>query len=519
MTDGSRTVEELSRENAELRRRIADLESAAGEDTDSRAPDVQASKQGEILRAITESAVDAIFCKDMDRRYSFTNPAMEKLLGAPAGALIGKRAEDLFDEEAVAAIEEADGPAFKGEVNTGSWTVNVGENRHTFHVVEVPLLDTGGAVWGICGIVRDITDLKTTELALREKEFLVESASSVIATADLDGNMTYANPAFLDAWGYGSFDEVRGHPFPMFWLVDEILDTIMSALLGEGKWFGELKARRKDGTLFDVQVLAAAIKDNDGNVIGLMSSSIDITERKKAVTALAERAEELARSNAELEQFGYAASHDLQEPLRMMAAFSEVLATRCGDQLDERGHKYLNQILEGARRMQALINGMLSLSRVGTHGRPMEAVDSGKVLEGVLDTLHLALKESGAKVTSGEMPTVIADRVQLSQVLQNLIGNALKFRGEQPPVLKISSRRVGHLSRFDIWDNGIGIDEKFHDRIFQIFQRLHTRDEYDGNGIGLSLTRKIVERHGGAIWLESSPGEGARFSFTLPAAD
>ena len=191
MGDGLKSVEELTGENARLRERIAALESERAGQQES-----QASKRAEILRAITEFAVDAIFCKDLDRRYTFTNPAMEKLLGVPSAALIGKRAEDLFDQEAVAAIEEADGPAYQGKANTGTWSIHVGEDLHTFHVIEVPLLDSSGSVWSICGIVRDITDLKTTEEALREKEFMVESSSSIIATADLDGNMTYANPAF-----------------------------------------------------------------------------------------------------------------------------------------------------------------------------------------------------------------------------------------------------------------------------------------------------------------------------------
>lgn len=486
--------------------------------TEQRRLEGQTQKSAEMFRAVTETAEDAIFIKDLDRRYTLVNPAMAKLLGLPADQIIGKRADDIFDAEALAAIEQADGPAFLGEVNTGTWTVNVAERRHTFHVVEVPLRNDGGEVWSICGIVRDITVLKETEETLREKVFLVESASSIISTADLEGKITYANPAFLCTWGYNSLDEVRGDHFSDHWLVSEIREEVMEALLGEGTWFGEVKARRKDGAIFDVQVSAAAIKDGEGNVIGLMSSSIDITERKQAERALARRAEELARSNQELEHFAYVASHDLQEPLRIMASFSEVLQRRYGEQLDEKGVRYLNHIVEGATRMQALIRGLLTISRVGTHGKPLTKVASHAVLEEVLKDLQRVIASAGATITAEDLPQVLADRVQLSRLLRNLIGNALKFRGQAAPTVTISSQKIGHLIRFDIQDNGIGIDEKFHDRIFKMFQRLHTRETYEGNGIGLAVARKIVERHGGTIWLDSTPGSGTRFSFTLPSA-
>ena len=386
----------------------------------------------EIFRAVTESAVDAIFCKDLDRRYTLVNPAMEKLLNLPVAEIVGKSAEDIFGPEAVAAIEEADGPAFQGEANTGIWTIDVGEHRHTFHVVEVPLLDAEGAVSGICGIVRDITELKQSERSLLEMKFLVESASSVIATTSLDGVMTYANPAFLATWGFDDLDEVLGNPFSQYWLVEHVLDEIMAALLGEGKWTGELEARRKDGSLFDVQVQAAAIRDHEGEIVGLMSSSIDITERKEAERSLARRAEELARSNAELEQFAYVASHDLQEPLRMVSSYVQLLERRYKDKLDDDANDFISFASDGAKRMQAMIIDLLALSRVSTAAQPFEPTQSEEVVDRAVADLEVLIDERGAVVHRGPLPQVEVDPIQFTQLLQNLLSNAVKFCTQEP---------------------------------------------------------------------------------------
>ena len=401
----------------------------------------------EIFRAVTESAVDAIFCKDLDRRYTLANPAMERLLNLPAAEIMGKSAEDIFGPEAVAAIEEADGPAFAGKPNTGFWTIDVGDNRHTFHVVEVPLLRSDSLSSGICGIVRDISELKESERALQEKEFLVESASSVIATPSVDGEMTYANPAFLatwgfdsldevlgnpSTWGFDSLDEVLGNPFSRFWMVEHVLDEIMASLLGEGKWTGEIEARRKDGSLFDVQVQAAAIRDNEGELVGLMSSSIDITERKEAEEALARRAEELGRSNTELEQFAYVASHDLQEPLRMVSSYVQLLERRYKDRLDDNANDFIGFASDGAKRMQAMIIDLLALSRVSTAAQPFEPTQSEEVVDRAVADLEVLIDERGAVVHRGPLPQVEVDPIQFTQLLQNLLSNAVKFCTQEP---------------------------------------------------------------------------------------
>ncbi len=242
----------------------------------------------------------------------------------------------------------------------------------------------------------------------------------------------------------------------------------------------------------------------------------DITERKRAEQALAARAEALARSNEELQQFAYVASHDLQEPLRTVASFCELLRRRYRGKLGPEADEFIDFAVDGARRMQSLIRDLLDLSRITTRGRPFVAVDAGALLRETVRGLRTAVAEAGAEIEIGELPTVTGDPAQLEQLFANLLGNALKYRSERAPRITVTAEREGEGWRFCVGDNGIGIEEEFRERIFQIFQRLHTREEYGGNGIGLALCRKIANRHGGRIWVESRKGESSRFYVWLP---
>ncbi len=242
----------------------------------------------------------------------------------------------------------------------------------------------------------------------------------------------------------------------------------------------------------------------------------EIAVRKEAEDEVRETAQELARSNGELEQFAYVASHDLQEPLRMVASYVDLLSQRYKEQLDEKAQRWIGFAVDAATRMKQLINDLLEFSRVSTRGKEFAKVDCDKVFSTVLANLQQVILESGGAVSRGELPAVLGDVVQVTQLFQNLISNAIKYHGPEPPRVSIEAVRQEDVWQFSVCDNGIGIDSQFHERIFVIFQRLHTRTEYAGTGIGLALCKKIVERHGGRIWVESQPGLGATFHFTLP---
>jgi light-regulated signal transduction histidine kinase (bacteriophytochrome) len=238
--------------------------------------------------------------------------------------------------------------------------------------------------------------------------------------------------------------------------------------------------------------------------------------RRQAEKDLAQKVEELARSNADLEQFAYVASHDLQEPLRMVAAYTQLLSERYTGKLDANADKFIGYASEGALRMQVLIQDLLAFSRVGRREGSLTSVDCNSLMDEVRQTLAGAIQDSGAVLTSGTLPVVLADRTQILQVFQNLLSNAIKFRGESAPMISVLAEKQDEQWLFTVRDNGIGIASEYADNIFVIFQRLHARSEYPGNGIGLAICKKIIQRYGGKIWVESMPGCGSTFKFTMP---
>ena len=242
----------------------------------------------------------------------------------------------------------------------------------------------------------------------------------------------------------------------------------------------------------------------------------EIQERQRAEERLARQAQELARSNADLEQFAYVASHDLQEPLRMVASYTQLIAKRYRGRLDEDADEFIAFVVDGALRMQRLINDLLAFSRVGTRGKAFTLTSWEAVMQRVASNLATAIEERHAEVTWEGLPTLPADDTQAVLLLQNLVGNAIKFNGAEPPRVRVAAHQVGSEWQFSVSDNGIGIDPQYAERIFVIFQRLHPASEYPGTGIGLAICKKVVERHGGRIWLDSTPGGGTTFYFTLP---
>ena len=367
--------------------------------------------------------------------------------------------------------------------------------------------------------------LKREHDALAERlAFLVESANDIILLSDAEWRILDANTRAIASYGY-ALEELKTKRVPDLRAPEEAGAFAADSRpvdSGKGAVY-ETRHQRKDGTTFPVESSAGSF-ELDGRMYR-QSIIRDITERKKAEQELRRALADLERSNRELEQFAYVASHDLQEPLRMVSSYTQLLADRFKGQLDAKAEMYIHYAVEGAVRMQRLINDLLEFSRIETRGGAFEKTASGAALDEALKDLHEAIEESEAVIIRSLLPVVKADPIQLTHLFQNLIGNAVKFRraGTRPEI-RVEAELVEAPAgaparrewRFAVSDNGIGIDPQYQDRIFVIFQRLHTRDEYPGTGIGLALCRRIAERHGGRIWFDSEPGRGATFYFTLP---
>jgi PAS domain S-box-containing protein len=297
--------------------------------------------------------------------------------------------------------------------------------------------------------------------------------------------------------------------------VERVRAAMRSHLESDTPYAVEYRIRHKNGSYRTWTGHGKALRDQEGRAYRMIGACSDITERKRAEHEREVALAEVQRSNQELERFAYVASHDLQEPLRMVSSYTQLLGQRYADQLDDRAREYIAYAVDGAVRMQQLID-LLAYSRIQTQGKVPEPVDANAVLADALRNLLVSIAESQASINNDELPVVRADRTQLMQVFQNLIANAIKFRGSAPPVISVVARDLGHDWLFAVKDNGIGIDPRYADRLFTIFQRLHTRQEYPGTGIGLAVCKRIVERHGGKIWYESESGQGTTFLFTLP---
>ena len=382
----------------------------------------------------------------------------------------------------------------------------------------VPFMGEDGKPRQYMAVRTDITQRKKAEEVREHLAAVVESSDDAILSKDLKGTITAWNRGAEKIFGY-SAAEAMGQPMLMLFPPDRLSDEAdILARVGRGESVEHFEAvrLRKDGKKIDVSVTISPIRDSSGAIVGASKIARDITERKQAEAVLASQAEELRRSNAELEQFAYVASHDLQEPLRMVASYAELLAERYQGKLDDRADKYIGYAVDGAKRMQILIHDLLAYARVSSQAKPLQPTDSSAVLAQVMKQLRATIEVSKAEVKYGQLPVVNADEVQLGQIFQNLISNAVKFHVEGPPHVEIRAESDGRMWNFAVADDGIGISKESGGRIFQMFQRLHTREEYEGSGIGLAISKRIVERHGGRIWFDSIPGKGTTFHFTIP---
>lgn len=477
---------------------------------------MSANQADDRFRSIVEAIPSAIVLVDRDRRIRFVNRKAEALFGYAREELLGAEVETL-----IPARFQQGHARHVAEFFARPETRAMGAGRDLFgrrkNGEEVPIeigLSPIDTTEGLCTLA-SIIDITERRRAQERFELVVEASPSAMIMIDAARRIRLVNRRAEELFGY-SRAEFIGQPIEM--LVPERYrpghpDHVAAFVarpearpMGAGR---ELFGVRKDGVEVPVEIGLTPIDAPDGHFV--VASIIDITERKRAE-------DELRRSNAELEQFAYVASHDLQEPLRMVANYTELLAQRYGGQLDERADKYIRYASDGARRMQRLVADLLAYSRVGSQGKALAPVDAAQVLAAVTHSLQRLMREAGAMVETGPLPRVMADEGQLHQLLQNLISNAIKFRSEAPPRVRVSAEPGGLRWTFRVTDNGIGIDMQYAQRIFQMFQRLHELGRYEGSGIGLAIAKRIVERHGGTIWIDSVPGQGSTVAFTLPAA-
>jgi len=362
------------------------------------------------------------------------------------------------------------------------------------------------------------TALRQREEALRDAEtarerfrFMAESMPQKIFTATPQGDIDYFNRQWMEFTGL-TFEQIKDWGWTQFVHPDDVEENVRlwrhSLATGEPFVF-QHRFRRADGAYRWHLTRANAMRDAAGAISMWIGSNTDIHEQK-------EKEEELRRANEDLQQFAYSSSHDLQEPIRNVAVYSEVVAKRYHQLLDAEGQQYLGFVTEGARRLATLINDLLAYTRTGVVEGDLTVVDSEAALRNALSSVAEAVRESGATVTHNGLPAVYMGEAHLELVFQNLIGNALKYRKADPPQINISADRQGAAWRFSVHDNGIGIDPQYKEKIFGVFKRLHHNRKYSGTGIGLAICQRVVERYGGRIWVESAPGEGSTFHFTVP---
>jgi len=477
-------------------------------------------------RSTFELAASGIAHIGMDRRFIRVNRRLCEILGYPQAQLLGLTGRNISHPDDLDVINSQRPALYAGTIDA----VRVEKRylRKDRSVVWVAFSmtverDAEGRPTHEIAVYNDITAQRDAEARLRESEELYRQtfqlAASGIAHVGLDGRFLQVNRSLCEILGYTEGELVGRSVKEISHPDDKDLTDAQRARVHEGELDAarfEKRYLRKNGSLVWVELAVALARDPHGHPQYEIAMFDDITERKSAEQALKDAHEELKRSNAELEQFAYVASHDLQEPLRMVSSYTQLVMRRYGDRLDGDAKEFMNYVVDGAARMKQLIEDLLAYSRVGTKGKDFKPVAVENALERAVTNLHAAIEESGAEITHDALPTVNADEVQLAQLFQNLMGNALKFRGPEKARIHIKATETPSDFCFFVADNGIGIEPQYFERIFMLFQRLHTKGDYPGTGIGLAICKKVVERHGGRIWVESEPGKGSSFNFTLP---
>jgi PAS domain S-box-containing protein len=465
---------------------------------------------------------DVHFRHGLDGRWISASASAEQMLGFRPDELAGRRALDLVhraDREHVeralrAALQVSDTLSLRLRVVRRSGTLLRADVR--FDAVR----DDAGVITEHTVVVRDASDRQSADELRAQWEVLFRVTRRGIALTDPRTKVLAAvNPAYAAMHG-GAVEDFVGMPAACVLTpesahrLDELADQIDDA----GFLAYESEHLRTDGSRFPAAVETMAARDERGVQLYWLTWVEDLTERRRAEDDAARHAEELARSNAELDRFAGTVSHDLQSPMRVIAGCARVLERRAGDHLGVEERELVDHIVGGVHRMTALLDGIREWSRVRGENAPLADVDTAVVVEEALSLLAADLDAAGATVEAGALPVVCAHPAALAQLFQNLIANAVKFRGEAAPAIVVGARRCGDAWEFSVTDNGIGIAQQHADRVFDFGRRLHSAEEIAGTGIGLTVCKAVVERHGGRIWVEPAPGGGSRFRFTLPAS-
>jgi PAS domain S-box-containing protein len=483
-------------------------------------------------RGLLEAAPDAMVVVNQSGAIVLLNVQAEKQFGYRRDELLGQKVTNIipvgFAERLVADDLRSAEDASAQQIGTGIELIAQRKDGGEFpiEIMLSPLQSSEGTL--VTAAIRDISVRKAAETHLAQMEGryrgLLEAAPDAMVVVNQSGEIVLLNVQAEKQFGYRR-DELLGQKvtniIPVGFAERLVADGLRSAEDASAQQIGtgiELIARRKDGGEFPIEIMLSPLQSSEGTLV--TAAIRDISVRKKAAVVLLQKVDELARSNEELGQFAYIASHDLQEPLRMVASYTQLLARRYKGKLDADADEFIAFAVDGASRMQRLIQDLLTYSRVGTKGRDMRHTSSENALEQAVVNLRGSISGSGAVVTHDALPTVLADEMQLTQLFQNLIGNAIKYHNLGTPHVHISAAMNGDKKwNFAVKDDGIGIDPQYFERIFGMFQRLHKREEFAGTGIGLAICKKIVERHGGRISVESALGHGSTFRFALARSE
>ena len=483
----------------------------------------KAEEKIQIFANIVESSDDAIITKSFDGTIVSWNKGAERIYGYSADEITGKSISilesDIFKGETKRLIEKIK----EGERIRHYETLRLKKDNSLINVSITlsPVFDTSGELVAISTIARDITERKRAEeelkLANMYNRSLIEASLDPLVTIGPDGKINDVNYSTELITGY-TRDELIGTDFSDYFTEPEKAREVYQQVFQDEKVFNyALEIKHREGYVTPVLYNASVYRDESEEVIGVFAAARDITERKQAEEKLKEIIEELERSNYELQQFAYITSHDLQEPLRTIASYTQLIERRYRNKLDDDADEFIDFIVKAAVRMKDMIQGLLYYSRVGTKGGELKSTNTEELLGIVLYNLNAAIKENNVTVTHDKLPAVVADESQLIQLFQNLISNAIKFKkDDECPRVHISAYKSENEHIFSLADNGIGIEPQYFNRIFEVFKRLHTSVEYEGTGIGLSISKRIIDRHGGRMWVESEAGNGSVFYFTIP---